>query len=101
MTHSPIIIEIDSELKELIPDFLEKRKSEVPILRSSLLIGDYSKIKELSHKIKGNSGGYGFFEMGDIGARLELAATLQESQNTKTLIDELDDHIQKIQIIYI
>lgn len=101
MSAAPIIIEIDEDLKDLIPEFLDKRREELVNLRAFTHDLNFQKISELAHKIKGNSGGYGFFTMSDIGAKIENAAGRQDLSTINQLIAELETHFKQISIKYI
>ena len=97
---SRILIQADPDLAELIPGFLEKRVAEIATLREALARADLDAVRAIAHKIKGNAGGYGFDAMGDIGARLETVAKAGDAEAAASAVDELADHLQRIDVVY-
>ena len=74
---------------ERIGPFLERRRRELITLREALAADDAEDIRAIGHNLKGVGGGFGFQQIGDIGARLESAAIARDSDAMRAAIDEL------------
>jgi CheY-like chemotaxis protein/HPt (histidine-containing phosphotransfer) domain-containing protein len=72
-----------------IRPFLDRRRRELVTLREALAGGDVDEIRGIGHNLKGVGGGFGYQQIGDIGARLEEAANLRDSDAMGRAIDEL------------
>ena len=64
----------DSDLMEIIPDFLDNRRDDVTTIDGAVGESDFETIRVLGHDMKGSGGGYGFDGITDIGHALEQAA---------------------------
>lgn len=100
MTNEAMIVTIDSELEDLIPGFMERRRDDVSAMRNSLTAGDLEKIRICGHSMKGTGGGYGFDEISAIGGEIEDAAASGDHSKISGLIDRLEDYLDKVVIEY-
>lgn len=96
-----IIVNIDADLKELIPQFLENRRRDIENLEELFQQNDLAAIAMLSHKIKGTTAGYGFTELSDFASKIEKAAKNNEIAPIQDLILEMKKHFQNIEVQYI
>ena len=94
------IVYVDSDLKELIPMFLENRADNIAELKKLLKEENYEGIEKLGHKIKGSGGGYGFDKVTDLGREIEQAAAAGNTKKLRDLIEELAEHMDKVEIKY-
>ncbi|MBT5093957.1 MAG: Hpt domain-containing protein [Halobacteriovoraceae bacterium] len=69
-----IVVKVDSDLKEIMPTFLENRKKDIGALKGLQESNDFKAIEVIGHKLAGNAGSYGLSDLGDIGVSLEEAA---------------------------
>ena len=93
-----IIVDID--LKDLIPAFMENRQADITALQENLSQGNYEKIKEIGHILKGSGGGYGFDEISRIGADLEKGAGAADEKLLEELIAELKEYLERIIVVF-
>ena len=100
MSDEKIIIQVDPDLEELIPGFLENRNTDIAKLRASLDDKDYANIQSIGHSTKGVGGGYGFDLMSELGAEIESAAKENDADKIGEKINQLDDYLQRIEIEY-
>lgn len=96
-----IIIRIDEDLADIVPDFLSARNQEMPNLWEALKKTDFDFIQTIGHRLKGNAGGYGFDQMGFIGAKIEEAAKAKQALKVEELFNELQNYLQSIEVVYI
>ena len=95
-----IRIQIDPDLQELIPGYLENRRNDLQIYRDALEQGDFKAIAVLGHSMKGSGGGYGFQELSDIGRALENAAKSQDAKAIRKSLMDMSGFLDRLEIIY-
>ncbi|HOV89994.1 MAG TPA: Hpt domain-containing protein [Syntrophorhabdaceae bacterium] len=100
MDDDRIIVHIDPDLEDLIPGYIENRYSDIRKIKDALAKGDYETIRILGHSMKGSGGGYGFDAITDIGRSIELSAKEHDDTAIKKLLEDLEDYIKKVQIVY-
>ena len=100
MTQGKIQIVIDADLEELIPDFLKNRSVDVTRLKEASDNSDFESIRSIGHSLKGVGGGYGFMKITELGAELEKSAKVNDMENIRTCISELENYLENIEIIY-
>jgi CheY-like chemotaxis protein/HPt (histidine-containing phosphotransfer) domain-containing protein len=71
-----------------IGPFLERRRRELLTLREALASDDSQEIRGIGHNLKGVGAGFGYPQLGDIGARLEKAASDRDAEAMRAVIDE-------------
>jgi len=95
------IIEIDKDIADIVPGFLENRRKEIITLKDALAKGDFTTARNIGHKISGNAGSYGFDELGEIGANLETNATKKDLQRSKSNVESIEHYLANIEVKYI
>ena len=53
----PVIVEVDEDMSDLIPDFLTHKRADVAAIFEAVERHDYAAISSLGHRIKGDGGG--------------------------------------------
>ncbi len=100
MSDEKIIVQVDPDLEDLIPGFLENRKLDVEKLRAELESSDFINLQSIGHSIKGVGGGYGFDLMSELGAAIESAAKEQNADQVREKIDQLNHYLQRVVVEY-
>jgi len=100
MSDDKITVHVDPDLEELIPGFLENRQQDIVTLNQAYDNEDLEVLRSIGHSLKGTGGGYGFDGMSDLGAKIEQAAKVNDLSSIRTLIDELDDYLKRINIVF-
>lgn len=95
-----IVVAIDPELKELIPNFLANKKREVGFLSDTLAANDFAVIAKFAHRLKGEGGSYGFDLITDLGRELEVAANSGDAQGARRCIDQLADYLANVEVVF-
>lgn len=95
-----IIVRVDSDLKDLIPGFLDNRTRDIQSILDALARQDYVTIANLGHTMKGTGGGYGFDDITDFGRAIELAAKAENATVIRQSIDALSDYLERIEIVF-
>ncbi len=94
------VVHIDSEIKDIVPGYLEDMKREVGDYHSALAEGDYTLIERLGHRMRGSGGAYGFDDLSDYGRKIEEAARGKQGDAIEKLVDELAAFYAKLEVVY-
>jgi HPt (histidine-containing phosphotransfer) domain-containing protein len=94
------IVIVDSELKDIIPGFLDDWKEEVRSMKEALRKGDYELIRSIGHNMKGTGGACGFDAITDMGRSLEEAAKAMDQERIGKTFDKLSSYLKQIEVVY-
>ena len=86
---------LEEKLLELAQTYLTDMKKLTPVLEESLKLGQYDEIEKHAHRVKGNAGSYGFFDLGEIGKEMETNAKEANAERITELIKEFDACLDK------
>lgn len=96
----PNFVTVDSSIKDLLKPFISNRKAEIDSLEKALNDDNWEEVSRIAHVIHGVSGGYGFDELGAIGAEIEIFCEQKNKKNVFICIEIMRDHLDNVQIIY-
>jgi len=94
------IVHVESELKELIPGFLEDWEEEVGFMREALEKNDYETIRKLGHDMKGIGGSCGLDVITDMGRGLDEAAKVMDPEAIRKNLDSLLCYLERVEFVY-
>jgi HPt (histidine-containing phosphotransfer) domain-containing protein len=97
----PIEVDVDEDLKELIPGYLDKRVADIAQIKTWIEDKSFTYIRELSHKIKGSGGGYGFQKLSEIAAIMEQASKDEEMPVIVESIKNIEHYISNVKVNYV
>jgi HPt (histidine-containing phosphotransfer) domain-containing protein len=100
MSDTALTVTISRELEDLIPGFMKNRRSEVDALRTALKSGDFDKLHQLGHRMKGVGKSYGFARITAVGIAIEEAARGRIEASLEALISEYAEYLDKVTIEY-
>jgi len=92
-----IIVNIDPDLEDLIPGFLNNRAKDVVSINDMLDKGDFDSIRILGHSMKGAGGGYGFDEITEIGDKIEIAAVAADAAVIREANARLAYYLERVE----
>jgi HPt (histidine-containing phosphotransfer) domain-containing protein len=95
------LIKIDEALKDLVPNYFSSRGKEIALLEGYVKSGDFESIRDIAHDWAGVAPGYGFDELGAIGAKMELEAQKQNLPEISMQIQVASSYLQSIIIEYV
>jgi len=95
-----IVAYVDTDLKQLIPGYLEERQNDIRKIEDAVKAQDYETVRMLGHTLKGSGGGYGFDPISEIGLELENAAQEENCEDIDKYINKLSDYIEHVEIVY-
>lgn len=99
MPGNRILVRIHPSMKQIFPEFLKNAREDVEALRMALEQGDYATIARLGHSMKG-AAGFGFDYLKEIGLSLEDTARIKESRKIGTLVNNLEDYLNRVEPVY-
>jgi len=95
-----VVVYVDEDLEDLIPDFMENRYQDITIIGELLERDDYQEIRRIGHSMKGSGGGYGFDEITRIGKEMEIAAQNNDKDEIARLTSLLSEYLSKVKVVY-
>jgi HPt (histidine-containing phosphotransfer) domain-containing protein len=94
-----VVVHADSRLRAVIPAYLDKRREELRTILAALEKSDYEAIGELGHKMSGTGGSYGFPQITEIGAAIQLAAKERNPHDIRSQVAKLSKYLQQVVIV--
>jgi len=96
-----ITVEIDIDLEDLIPGYLQNRADDITAMRKAITENDLDSVRVTGHSMKGSGGAYGFDRITEIGAALEIEAGNGNTPALEPLIAELEQYIGNVEPIFV
>jgi HPt (histidine-containing phosphotransfer) domain-containing protein len=96
----PIIVVVAKDLEDLIPTFMKNRGNELATLRNALASGDFEKMRQIGHRMKGVGISYGFDKVSQLGKDIEDGAKRSNRAALENSIGEYDTYLASLQIVY-
>ncbi len=93
-----IVVEVDPEIGDLIPDFLQHRRDDLSLLIGALERADFETLRSVGHRMKGEGVGFGFQVMSDIGAALEEAGRTKNTKLAQQQVWALSRYLDHVQV---
>jgi HPt (histidine-containing phosphotransfer) domain-containing protein len=93
-------IRVDSDLSDLVPGFLARKRDDLRTILDAIGKEDYDVVTHLAHRIKGEGGSYGFDRMTELGRAMQEAAGKRDSATIERLSREMLQWLDRIDIVY-
>lgn len=97
--HDPIRVEVDSEIADLIPGFLDNRTRDTVSIRKHLDAGEWEAISRIGHSMKGAGGGYGFPYISSLGGAIEQAARMRNELEVREQTAALAAYLARVVVV--
>lgn len=94
------IVQIDPDIADLVPGFLENRRRDILNVQEALGRGDFNGLAMLGHTMKGAGAGYGFDEITNIGAAMEVAAKQADAEAVREALGRLANYLEHVEVQY-
>jgi CheY-like chemotaxis protein len=98
--HATGVVHVDASLAELVPGFLDNRRTDLDAIASAVARGDYDNVRILGHNMRGSGTGYGFTRITELGASLEQAAGRREAGEIVARAAELTRYLDGLHVKY-
>jgi signal transduction histidine kinase/DNA-binding response OmpR family regulator len=95
-----IRVVVEPDMRDVVPGYLEKRKTELSNFYAALAAGNLASIQAMAHKMKGTGAGYGFPFLTEIGGKMEVAALQGHTDELRARIDELASWLGNLDVEY-
>ncbi|MEP7353035.1 MAG: response regulator [Acidobacteriota bacterium] len=95
---SPIVVEIPSNLEDLVGPYLESRGQELNELNTLLTTQEFDKIRHIGRELKGTGESYGFQELTKIGIKLELEAGERSPDAIREQLIRMTDFLARVRV---
>jgi len=94
-----IVVQVDADLEDLIPEYLQNRLKDAETTLQALENQDFETIRVLGHTMKGTGGGYGFDAITEMGRGLEAAAKDKNVHAIRQGAADLLDYLQAVEVV--
>src|SRR5574337_2202298 len=98
MEEHAIVVYVDEEIADLVPEFLENRRRDVDRIKRLIEEDRYEELARLGHTMKGTGGGYGFTEISDIGEAIEEAGARRDREAVMSLCERLETFLAAVTV---
>ena len=95
---APIHIQAPAGLEDLMPDYLSARRQDAHTLTTLLQAQEYLHIESLGHKMKGSGASYGFRQLSEFGAAIEVSARQADQTALRRQAAQLEQYLLRVQI---
>jgi CheY-like chemotaxis protein/HPt (histidine-containing phosphotransfer) domain-containing protein len=92
-------VEVDAELYELVPLFMDTMRTNIKEMREALTKNNFDLICRHGHSQKGLGSTYGFDYLSHLGYRIETAGMQKNAAEVELLLDEMSGYMEKVQIV--
>ena len=92
-------VEVDAELYELVPLFMETMHTNIKEMREAVAKNNFDLICRHGHSQKGLGSTYGFDYLSHLGYRIETAGMQKNGEEVELLLDEMTGYMEKVQIV--
>ena len=93
------VVEVDPDIEDLVPGFLENRRKDVESLREAAAAADYGTVASIGHTLKGVGAAFGFDPVTDLGAELELAAKAVDGAAISEATSRLGHYLDHVRVV--
>ncbi|EFL52151.1 multi-sensor hybrid histidine kinase [Solidesulfovibrio fructosivorans JJ]] len=83
-------IEVDADLRELMPAFLDEIDQEMDSIARSIRHGDFEELRRLGHGLKGAAGNYELQALSELYRGLEHAAKNQDAAEARAITERIN-----------
>jgi HPt (histidine-containing phosphotransfer) domain-containing protein len=93
------VITVPEDIFDLIPGFLERRRTDLQALHEELKRGDAAALGFRAHTIKGSAGSFGFDLLSELAAQLEKCGKDADLSHAGDLIERIAKHLENVEVV--
>lgn len=101
MMDEKLIVQVPSDLADLIPFFLETRQQDINGLIKGLQVNDFGSLRTIGHGMRGTGGSFGFHQISAMGAIIEEAAAVGDAQTVREQLVALQSYLSRAEITFL
>ncbi len=91
------LVTVDASLTEIIPWYLETRRTDLQASLAALSARDFGKVRTLGHNLRGTGAGYGFPKLSEFGEAIEAAAQESDASAIESHLDDLALYLDEVE----
>ena len=91
---------VSSRLQDLVPTFLENRRTELESLQDAVARSDFDRLRHLAHRMRGVGGSYGFDYVTTLGRQIDQYARAGDVHALVLLMRDYADYLANVRIEY-
>lgn len=92
-----IVFYPEEDLRLLVPDYLGGLRRDMAVVGEALERGDWQRVLDVAHIIKGLGGSFGCDEVTRLAGLLEDAGRARRLDSARGLARELADHVSRLE----
>lgn len=97
---SKCLVVCDTDLDDIIPEYLENKRAECLLLKELADQGNFEEIRTIAHGIKGSGGCYGFPVISEIGREMEEEAKAENLSGVLVQVEALQSYTERVEVRY-
>lgn len=97
--HNRIRIDVEPELRDLVPVYIANRLRDVEMVRAAVEGGDFESVGRIAHNMQGSGGSFGFDDLTAVGVELERAAQDRNRSEIARLLLRLEAYLSSIDLV--
>jgi len=101
MPSEKIRVQVDRDLEDLIPEYLESIRQNINKIKGFLESGNFDGIRILGHNMKGSGGGYGFNMITEVGLSIENASKQKDKSIILNNLKHLEGYLDNVTIEFV
>jgi CheY-like chemotaxis protein len=95
---APIVVHAPEGLEEVVPQYLDARRKELPEMLALLAASDFERLSALAHNLKGTGAAYGLPGITEIGADLERSSLCHDTGLIGSQLTKLEKYLNQVQV---
>lgn len=95
---APFYVQTDPALLPVVPDFIQSMREQGRMVLAKMENQDFTGIRIIAHKMRGEGGTFGLPGVGEIGASLSAAVKAGQAEQLPAIIDCLFDYLDRARL---
>jgi HPt (histidine-containing phosphotransfer) domain-containing protein len=95
-----IVVRLDRMVADLLPGFMESCVRSASALRRAAEESEWAAARMIGHTLHGAGGGYGLYEVSNIGREMEIAAQRRDAPALRRLGERLADYLARMKPVF-
>lgn len=95
-----VTVTVAKDFEDLIPGFLQNRRTELEGLRAAIEAGNFEQVYRLGHRMKGVGNSYGFEKITLLGKQFEDSAQKADRTGLEARLAEYADFLAHVEVVF-
>ncbi len=91
---------VDPDLEPIMGRYMELQFRDLNLMKNAIASGDGESVRMLGHKLKGSGASYGFNDLTEIGASMEIAGRTGDLKSAGDLAEQIHAYLENVEVIY-